>query len=154
VSEDTLSRVLEDAARSFKEHGFMTICFIGDHGGSQGAQAAIAEKLTREWRNAGVQVIQVSNYYSDNGQEEWLRTQGNKMKNPSAHAGFFDTAELLATDKRLVRETMIKDYKEADYEQYGVAGSPSGATETIGAQLLNLKVTAAVSQIRGATARR
>ncbi len=154
VSEDTLARVLEDAARSMKEHGFMTICFIGDHGGSQKAQAKIADKLSLEWRNIGVQVIHVDDYYGANGQEEWLKKTESNVVNPRAHAGFFDTAELLATDKRLVRELLIKPYKEADYAEYGAAGSGVGANETIGAQLLKLKVEAAVRQIRGATVRR
>lgn len=152
VSEDTLARMLEDAARSMKEHGFMTICFIGDHGGSQAPQAKVAAKLTAEWRSEGVQVIQVSDYYASNGQEAWSMLQHKNVKNPAGHGGFFDTSELLATDKRLVREALIRGYSEADYAALGVASNPEGASETLGAQLLKLKVDAAVEQIQGALA--
>lgn len=152
VTEDTLAHVLEDAARSMKAHGFMTICFIGDHGGSQGPQDQVAQKLTREWRTQGVQVIQVSDYYASNGQDAWAAAQKPPIKNPKAHAGFFDTAELLATDKRLVKEPLIASHTQKDYDTYGVAGSSEGATALIGVQLLKMKVDAAVRQIYAQTA--
>ena len=49
---DVFEKVLEFAARSLKQHGFLDIAFIGDSGGNQAAQLAVADTLNREWANA------------------------------------------------------------------------------------------------------
>lgn len=150
VSDATLARVLEDAARSFKEHGFTLICFIGDHGGSQAMQQAVAEKLSAEWRTDGVRVINVSDYYAKNGQEAWVKEAGIGVANPAAHAGFFDTAELMAIDQRLVHREKIRPYKDGDYYSTGMAGDATKATPGIGERLLGFKISAGVNQIADA----
>jgi creatinine amidohydrolase/Fe(II)-dependent formamide hydrolase-like protein len=52
VPEPVFAQVLEGIARSLKSAGFKTICFIGDHGGSQAAQAAVATKLNSDYSAA------------------------------------------------------------------------------------------------------
>ena len=42
IPEQAFEQVLEDAARSFKLHGFRDIVFIGDHGGYQKNEQAVA----------------------------------------------------------------------------------------------------------------
>ena len=49
VPEPVFAQVLEGIARSLKSAGFKTICFVGDHGGNQASQAAVAAKLNAEW---------------------------------------------------------------------------------------------------------
>ncbi|MBY0407003.1 MAG: creatininase family protein, partial [Rickettsiales bacterium] len=65
VSATTFAAVLEDAARSFKQHGFHTIVFVGDSGGQQDAQKALAARLSKEWKDEGVVVANASAYYAD-----------------------------------------------------------------------------------------
>ena len=57
VPEPVFAQVLEGIARSLKSAGFKTICFIGDHGGNQAAQAAVAAKLNSEWSGKGTIVL-------------------------------------------------------------------------------------------------
>jgi len=49
MREDTFRAVLRDAAESLQAHGFKNIIFIGDSGGNQAGQKAVAEKLTAKW---------------------------------------------------------------------------------------------------------
>src|ERR1700704_6718085 len=53
VPESVFASVLEGIARSLKAGGFKTICFIGDHGQSQPAQAEVAKRLSAEWAKDG-----------------------------------------------------------------------------------------------------
>jgi Uncharacterized protein, putative amidase len=45
----TFESVLESTARSLRVHGFRDIVFIGDHGGYQRYETAVAQRLDREW---------------------------------------------------------------------------------------------------------
>ena len=68
VPEPVFAQVLEGIARSLKSAGFKTICFVGDHGGSQAAQAAVAAKLNGEWAGQATTVLHVTDYYVDEAQ--------------------------------------------------------------------------------------
>ena len=46
--------MLTDIAHSLKMHGFKNIIFIGDSGGNQNGQKAVAEKLNAQWAGAAV----------------------------------------------------------------------------------------------------
>jgi len=48
VPEDAFEKILESAARSFKLAGFRDIVFLGDHGGYQRADKAVAGRLDRQ----------------------------------------------------------------------------------------------------------
>ena len=49
VPEEAFEKILESAARSFKLAGFRDIVFLGDHGGYQRDEKAVAARLDREW---------------------------------------------------------------------------------------------------------
>lgn len=149
VTDEHFAAVLEDAARSFEQHGFKHICFIGDHGGNQAAQAAVANKLTKEWKDQGVTVLQVGDYYTDKAASDWA-AQALHLQNAAAHAGFMDAAEMMAIDPGSVRPALIRHYTEKDFPVNGVMGDPSEATAEYGEKLLAFKVKAAVEQIRKA----
>lgn len=148
VREETFAAVLEDTARSFKQHGFKLICLLSDHGGSVKPQEAVAARLSEEWSGEGVRVLSLSAYYLANGQEEWVRTLGKNIEKPSAHAGFADTSELLALWPEGVRREHIKPFREADFSATGVLGDPSQSSAEYGKKLLEMKIDAAVRQIQ------
>lgn len=148
VSEKTFRLLLEDTARSLKQHGFKKICFIGDHGGSQAMQQNVADDLSDEWEDEGVRVINVSDYYANNGQEAWTKTLGLDIADPGAHAGIMDTSEVMALDKNGVRASLRGAHSEADYKTTGALGDSTHASAEYGKQYLALKVNAAVKQIR------
>ena len=152
VSENTFEALLEDAARSLKQHGFQQICFIGDHGGSVAGQQAVADKLTSEWRGDNVRVLNVSDYYMKNGQDKWVESMGLKIVNPGAHAGFEDTSELMAIYASGVIDAQRGARADHDYNATGAMGDSTLSSAKYGQKLLNLKIEAAVEQIQNASA--
>ncbi len=64
VPAATFESVLEYAARSLRASGFRDIVFIGDHGGYQRSEQAVAQRLNREWRHTPpVRVHALVDYY-------------------------------------------------------------------------------------------
>ena len=151
LRSETFAAFLEDTARSLKEHGFKTICFVGEHGMSQTVQSRVADTLSAEWKNEGVRVVQVSDYYDEhNGQVAWMKTQDAAEENIEAHGGFADTSEMLAAYPQGVRAQLVGHHTPADFAAMGVDGSSDHANKGVGEKLLKLKVDAAVRQIRAA----
>lgn len=75
LQEATFEAVLTDVARSLQAHGFRHIIFIGDSGGNQAGQRAVAERLTAEWQGAPV-VAHVPEYYDDAGVSRYMASRG------------------------------------------------------------------------------
>jgi creatinine amidohydrolase/Fe(II)-dependent formamide hydrolase-like protein len=151
VPEDVYAKMLEGIARSLKAGGFKTICLIADHAGSLRSQGEVAERLTREWAQQGVRVIDVSEYFADAAQTEYLKSQGETPEAIGQHAGIADTSELMAVHPDGVD---IRRYADAPYtmEPNGVSGNPMKATVERGRALLNIKIFAAIRQIRAQAA--
>jgi creatinine amidohydrolase len=152
LSDGVFEQVLESVARSLRLHGFRLICLVGDHGGNQAPQERLAGRLTREWRRDGARVLQVSDYYGANGQEEWLKSQGFPLAVQGQHAGLTDTAELMAAAPAGVRPLAVEPFLGDGLGPAGFNGDPNPATPEIGRKLLALKVEAALRQIRAAAA--
>lgn len=145
---ETFAAVLEDTARSLKQHGFKYICFVGEHGGSQATQEDVAKKLSSEWKSDGVKVIQVSNYYDDNnGQVAWMAKTNPKEQNIESHGGLADTSEMMAAHPEGVRDKLRGAYTPADMDKLGTDGSSVNASADYGKKFLELKIDAAVKQI-------
>ena len=68
-------QLLEHAARSLRQHGFRDIALLGDSGGNQASQAAVADRLNREWVDTPVRVHHLTDYYPGPG-DAWLVEQG------------------------------------------------------------------------------
>jgi creatinine amidohydrolase len=62
MREETFRSVLTDVASSLKMHGFQNVIFIGDSGGNQAGQKAVAEALTAQWNGTPV-VAHIPEYY-------------------------------------------------------------------------------------------
>jgi creatinine amidohydrolase len=152
VSEDAFAGVLDGIARSLKAGGFKTICFIADHGASMKPQNEVAARLTREWAAEGITVISVDDYYTAAGDEQnkYLEAQGETLATIGQHAGITDTSELMAVHPAGVDLTRLPRLP-LRVEPTGVDGEPRLASAERGQALLNLKVTAAVRQIRQAS---
>jgi creatinine amidohydrolase len=152
VTEDAFAGVLDGIARSLKAGGFKTICFIADHGASMKPQNEVAARLTREWAAEGIMVISVDDYYTAAGDEQnkYLEAQGETLATIGQHAGITDTSELMAVHPAGVDLTRLPRLP-LRVEPTGVDGDPRLASAERGQALLNLKVTAAVRQIRQAS---
>jgi creatinine amidohydrolase len=62
MREETFRAVLTDAAESLQAHGFKNIIFIGDSGGNQAGQKAVAEALTAKWAGKAL-ALHIPEYY-------------------------------------------------------------------------------------------
>jgi creatinine amidohydrolase len=135
--------VLEGIARSLKNTGFKTICFIADHGPSVAPQATIAAALTREWGSRGPRVLAVDAYYADAAETSYLRGQGETDAAIGEHATIADTSELMAVHPDGVDLSRLAIYPSG----FGVIGDPSRSSIARGDALMALKIKAAVAQI-------
>ena len=149
VTDEVFAGVLEGIARSLKAGGFRTICFIADHGGSMRPQADVAARLSREWAAEGIKVISVDDYYQAAGdqQNKLLEAQGETLTTIGQHAGITDTSELMAIHPTGVDLTRLAKVPFRA-EPTGIDGDPLRASAERGKALLDLKVKAAVRQIR------
>lgn len=147
VPESVFAGVLEGIARSLKAGGFKTICFIGDHGQSQPLQAAVAQRLTAEWAKEGVHVAQIDAYYDDRAQIKRLLDEGHSLDEIGQHASIIDTSELLSVNGK---GADLSRYRAMTFplEQTGVRGDPRGANPALGSSLLEMRISAATSQIK------
>jgi creatinine amidohydrolase/Fe(II)-dependent formamide hydrolase-like protein len=152
VSDGVFASLLEGIARSLKLAGFKTICFIADHGGSAKAQADLAARLTREWAVDGVKVISIDDYYFAAGeaQTKYLEGQGETPATIGQHAGITDTSELMAVYPAGVDLDRLAQLPFS-LQATGFDGDPRRASAERGKALLELKVQAAVQQIRAAS---
>jgi creatinine amidohydrolase len=152
VQDKVFAGVLEGIARSLKAGGFKTICFIADHGASMPPQAEVAARLTKEWADEGIKVISVDDYYMAAGdqQNKLLEAQGETSATIGQHAGITDTSELMAVHPAGVDLSRFADLPFT-LAPTGVDGDPRRASAERGQALLELKVQAAVRQIRSAS---
>jgi sterol desaturase/sphingolipid hydroxylase (fatty acid hydroxylase superfamily)/creatinine amidohydrolase/Fe(II)-dependent formamide hydrolase-like protein len=145
LPEPVFEQVLEAAAGSYKAHGFKTILIMGDSGDSMAAQDAVALRLSKAWQTDGVRVVHIDKYYKANGQIDWLQNNGYSMSDIGRHAGIRDTSELMAVTKNGVRSRPFTAQKNG---QTGVDGRPMLASKKIGEAMLELKIDAAIEEIR------
>jgi creatinine amidohydrolase/Fe(II)-dependent formamide hydrolase-like protein len=75
LRQETYEAMLTDVAHSLKVHGFENIIFIGDSGGNQSGQRAVAGRLTEQWGGSPV-VAHVQEYYDYGSVAEYMETQG------------------------------------------------------------------------------
>jgi creatinine amidohydrolase/Fe(II)-dependent formamide hydrolase-like protein len=106
LREETYQAVLEDVARSLRAHGFQSVIFIGDSGGNQNGQKAVADKLNTEWAGHPV-VAHIGEYYTaPPGTPNVLRQLG-VVKEGQPDDGLHDspgiTLNMMLTDPTSVR---------------------------------------------------
>ncbi|AMO22658.1 creatininase family protein [Ramlibacter tataouinensis] len=154
IPESTFESLLEATARSFKQHGFRDVFFLGDHGGYQKSEQRVADKLNREWKNdPACRVHALLDYYevAQTGYVDALRQKGYGAAEIGTHAGLSDTALALAVDKSLVRAEALARGAQLD-AAHGVHGDPRRATAELGQLGVQQIIDASVSSIQRATA--
>jgi len=145
LPEDVFSKVLEYAARSLKQHGFTDVVLIGDSGGNQAAQKAVAESLNREWAATNVRVHHVTAYYPGRG-DDWVIAQGVSAEDVGDHAGTHDTSSLMYLNPSMLRFDRMGPGRAGDGQ--GHVGNPAKATALFGRQILAMQVEDAANQIQ------
>jgi creatinine amidohydrolase/Fe(II)-dependent formamide hydrolase-like protein len=155
IPDETFQKVLEYAARSFKAHGFRDIVFLGDHGGTQADQKAVAGRLNREWAATSVRVHSIEEYYraADVEFPRLLRARGYREDEVGSHAGLADTSLMLAVDPRMVRSDRLRP-ASGPQEASGVSGDPTRASAELGQLGVEMIVARTADAVRKSIARR
>jgi creatinine amidohydrolase len=106
LREETYQALLTDIASSLKQHGFTNIIFIGDSGGNQNGQKAVAEKLTAQWAGAAFAATIPEYYTAPPGTPNVLRQLG-VVKDGLPDDGLHDspgiTLNMMLTDPKSIR---------------------------------------------------
>jgi len=154
VPAATFESVLEYAARSLRASGFRDIVFIGDHGGYQRSEEAVAQRLNRQWSGAHVRVHALTDYYrvTETLYRQALKSRGFTDAEIGTHAGVADTSLSLAVDPRLVRGAQLAAGSSLD-AAHGVYGDPRRASADAGTVGVDLIVRESVAAIRRVTGR-
>lgn len=149
IPDAVFEGLLESTARSFKQHGFRDIVFLGDHGGYQADLARVAAKLDREWaKDPSCRVLAPPEYYrvTQSAYVQALKAHGAKADEIGEHAGLADTSLALAVDPTLVRAQALSAPPAP-----GVTGDPRHATAALGELGVKLVVEQTVEAIRAGT---
>jgi creatinine amidohydrolase/Fe(II)-dependent formamide hydrolase-like protein len=141
--------LLDAAARSLQAHGFTDVLFIGDSGGNQAGLTNVANKLNEEWKDTGVKVFALTDYYNASRvyYRAWLQAAfGYDEDTAGSHAGITDTSQLLLIRPAGVRRDQIKPW--GGPKDSGVSGDPAKATAEIGKMGVEFKVNAGINQYK------
>jgi creatinine amidohydrolase len=153
IPDATFESLLEATARSFRQHGFRDVVFLGDHGGYQRSEERVAARLNREWKNdPACRVHALLDYYrvTQTAYVAALKQKGYSPAEIGTHAGLADTALALAVDKSLVRaDALAPDAKLGERE--GVYGDPHRATAELGQLGVHQIVDTSVAAIQKLT---
>jgi creatinine amidohydrolase len=106
LRQETFEALLTDIAHSLKMHGFKNIIMIGDSGGNQNGQKAVADKLTAQFAGAAF-VATIPGYYTaPPGTPNVLRQLGvtkDGMPDDGLHDSPGITLNMMLTDPNSVR---------------------------------------------------
>jgi creatinine amidohydrolase len=154
VPDATFEKTLEYTARSFKRAGFRDIVFLGDHGGYQKNEIAVAAHLNREWQAQDTRVHAIEEYYraTQTAYVQMLKRRGYSDEEIGSHAGLADTALTLALAPDLVRTDRLLSAAKPSAAQ-GVHGDPRRATAELGQIGVDIIIAQTVEAIRKATRR-
>jgi len=143
--QDVFVKVLEFAARSFKQHGFVDVVLVGDSGGNQEGQKIVAAALNKEWAATPARVHHITSYYPGRG-DDWVVSQGVSAADVGSHAGTHDTASLMYINPSMLRFDKLVPGKQGDGQ--GHVGNPAKATAIFGKRILEMQIEDATAQIR------
>ena len=145
LPQEVFGKLLEYAARSFKQHGFLDIALVGDSGGNQAGQKAVADALNAEWATTRVRVHHVSAYYPGRG-DDYVVSQGVSAEDAGSHAGTHDTSSLMYLNPSMLRFDRMGPGKAGDGQ--GHVGNPAKATALFGKRILEMQIEDAARQIQ------
>jgi creatinine amidohydrolase/Fe(II)-dependent formamide hydrolase-like protein len=156
IPEATFESLLEAAAKSFKQHGFRDVVFLGDHGGYQRNEARAADKVNKAWAaDPQTRAHAVTAFY-EAAQAPYiqaLRNKGYSDAEIGTHAGLADTSLMLAIDKSLVRTDMLAEGAKTSPAD-GVYGDPRKSSAELGQIGVQIIVDKSVRAIQVAIQRR
>jgi len=155
IPDAAFQSLLDGAARSFKQGGFIDVVLIGDHGGYQSQLKAVAQRLNTAWAGTPARAHFIDDYYrvTQTDYVQALKAKGLSAAQIGEHAGSSDTALMLATNPALVRADQYAAAAQGAPGN-GVNGDPRASSVALGQVGVDLIVSHSVAAIRRATAAR
>ena len=150
IGDKVFEQLLESAARSFRHAGFTTIVLIGDHGGYQGDERQVADRLNAEWKRTPVRVFADVDYYqlSRRLYTDKLLAAGASRAEIGSHAGLADTSLMLAVDPSLVRKDRLAGPPKLGAGDGVYGGDPARSSAQFGQLGVDLIVNGTTDAIR------
>ena len=154
--------VNEQVSEQLIKNGFKIVVLMGDHGGGQKELGDTAKKLDDKYAAQGIHVYFCADVYKANDEFDKYLTAKNLPL--STHAGIPDTSEMiyLGQDKGWVRMDLVATAvgdpvrkpgeardPNARRVNNGITGDARPSTAALGKTIFDMKVEAAVKQIRG-----
>ncbi len=152
----------EQVAEQMIKNGFKNVVLMGDHGGGQKELGEVAKKLDAKYAAQGIRVVFCDEVYEKANADfdKYLAAHGYPL---SSHAGIPDTSEMLylGSDKGWVRKELVATAlgdpmrkageardPNANRVNNGIQGDARRSTPELGKLIFEMKVDAAVKQIR------
>lgn len=153
ISTATFEQLLQSAAESFKHQGFKTIVLIGDHGGYQGSEQVVADRLNAQWKGSSARVFADLQYYkvTQGAYVDKLLAAGISKPEIGTHAALADTSLMLAVDPSMVRKDRLAGKLGAADGVYG--GSPARSSAELGQLGIDLIIKTTTEDIRNFVAK-
>lgn len=157
IPEATFESVLEGVARSLRQHGFLDVFFLADHGGYLKNTERVAQRLTRAFGAGSAllpacRVHALGEYYQVT-QTDYiaaLKARGFGLDEIGRHAGLADTSLTLAIDASQVRMHVAAARDRG--AQDGVSGDPRRASAELGRlgtdRIVEMSVAAIEARLR------
>jgi creatinine amidohydrolase len=164
LTNEIFAAVNERVAEELIKDGFKAVVLMGDHGGGQAQLGEVAKKLDAKYAEKGIHVYFCGDVYAKANEDfdKYLTAHNLPL---STHAGIPDTSEMmyLGTDKGWTRPAEIPNAvgnpvrkpgdpprdPNAPRINNGIQGDARPSTVALGKMLFDMKVDAAVKQIRG-----
>lgn len=150
IPEATFESMLEATARSFKQHGFHNIVFLGDHGGYQKNEVRAANKINKEWASdPKARTFALTDYYAFSQAPfiKTLRSKGFSDAEIGTHAGLADTSLAMAVNKSLVHTELLGQAAKSGPAD-GVFGDPRKSSAELGQIGIQIIVEKSVQAIQ------
>ena len=139
LQQETFEAMLTDVAHSLKRHGFRNIIFIGDSGGNQSGQRAVAEKLNAKFGGAAI-VAHVQEYYDYGSVGDYMAFRGLESgEGDGLHDDPIITLNMFHTDPFSVR-----------YDERVTAGKASINGVSVDDRVKNLELAREIVAFRAA----
>jgi creatinine amidohydrolase len=150
MRESTFRALLTDIVHSLRMHGFRNVILIGDSGGNQRGQRAVADSLTAVWKGSPV-VAHVQEYYDYNKVTEHMKGRGlTDGPSDNLHDDPVITLNMLVDDPRSVRHAERVRAGKATIN--GVSIADRRKAEALGREIVEYRAQVTVDAIRKAIA--
>jgi creatinine amidohydrolase/Fe(II)-dependent formamide hydrolase-like protein len=152
VRQETFRAILTDMTHSLKQHGFRRVFYIGDSGGNQPGQRAVADSLNAAWKG-DVLVAHIQEYYDYSGVARHMATRGiadDSTRNEFLHDDAIITLNMFAADPSSVRYDERVKIGKASIN--GVSIADRRSNERLAREIIDFRATQTVEAIRKAVA--